>query len=882
MFGSFFSKNQPDTQQADPAAAPPQPQYVPVPPGYVQPPPAAPAGYVPGGAYAPAGYYVPAPVATPVPPPMPAPAPDVNSLASLTAKEDMMVLTHLDQRSLKVIQAAQHETMRIKQPAIAPEQLLLGLLQDQEIFQLIEQFSLKAGDITREIQSHELLGTFAGQPQLGEDTKRLLEQAYVLAKNRKMDFVMPEDILMAFMSGTIAASAVLTAQGIQKEKVQEKLANSTKYNFGNKSVLLEFGTDITKLAEDGKLDPVAQRESEIERTMHILLRRIKNNPVIIGNAGVGKTAVVEGLAQRIIEGNVPLDLKGKRIIQIDIASLVAGAAHRGEFEERLRNVIKEVQVSAGKIILFIDEIQTLIGAGQTEGSLDASNIIKPFIARGQLQIIGSTTIAEYRRYIEKDKAFERRFQTVLVEEPTEEAAVKMITVLKPKYEAFHKVTFTEDAIAESVKLSKRYIGDRYLPDKAVDVLDEAASDVKLAAESQKRTSKEVNRQDIESVISKWTNIPITKLNEDESEKLLHLEDFIHKRLINQETAVNAIAQSVRRGRIGLTNISRPIASFIFLGPTGVGKTELAKTLAEILFGKEEAIIRLDMSEYMEKHEVAKLIGAPPGYVGYEEGGQLTEAVRIKPYSVVLFDEVEKAHADVFNILLQILEDGRLTDNKGNMISFKNTIIIATSNIGSSLIQQELQTKKKATPSEEFKHVKSLVENELHKFFKPELLNRFDDIIIFETLGQKHMLEIAKLQLAKTAKLLVDQQVTLKLELKAVEQLAKEGYDPMYGARPLRRLVQAAIENPIASMLIQKQFIAGDTIILDYDEAKSVYTFKKAPPPQPTPPPGAPQQATPSPAAPVIPPVAPVPPAPSTATAATLSATPPEKTKSTEA
>ncbi len=759
--------------------------------------------------------------------------PAATAVVSPTTKEDMTVLTHLDQRSLQILAAAEKESIRMKQPTIQPEQLLLGLLYDQEIFQLIEQFSLKAGDIAREIQSKEQVGTYDGQPSLGEDTKRLLEQAFILAKDRKMDFVMPEDILMAVMSADINASAILATEGIQKEKVQEKLANSTKYNFGNKSVLLEFGTDITKLAEEGKLDPVAERTNEIDRTIHILLRRIKNNPVIIGNAGVGKTAIVEGLAQLIIEGKVPHELIGKRIIQIDIASLVAGASHRGEFEERLRKVIKEVQLSEGKIILFVDEIQTLIGAGQTEGSLDASNIIKPFIARGQLQIIGSTTISEYRRYIEKDKAFERRFQTVLVEEPPEESAVKMINVLKSKYEEFHKVVFTDETIEAAVKLSKRYIGDRYLPDKAVDVLDEAAADVRLSTESGKRTSNQVTRQDIELVISKWTNIPITKLNEDESEKLLHLEDLIHKRLINQEVAVKAIAEAVRRGRIGLTNVTRPIASFIFLGPTGVGKTELAKTLAEVLFGKEEAMIRLDMSEYMEKHEVAKLIGAPPGYVGYEEGGQLTEAVRIKPYSVVLFDEVEKAHADVFNILLQILEDGRLTDNKGNVISFKNTIIVATSNIGSSLIQQELQNKNEVS-SEELKKVKALVENELHKFFKPELLNRFDDVIMFDPLGQKHMLEIAKLQLQKTAKLLIDQQVMFTIDPKALEQLAKEGYDPIYGARPLRRLIQSVIENPIATLLIQKQFVAGETIVVGFDQTKEVYTFQKLATPQSVP------------------------------------------------
>jgi ATP-dependent Clp protease ATP-binding subunit ClpC len=746
-------------------------------------------------------------------------------------KEAMMVLTHLDQRSLQVLKAAEREAKLIKQPTIEPEQLLVGLLYDHEIFQLIEQFSLKAGNIIREVQSIQQVGTFEGQPSLGEETKRILEQAYVFAKDRKMEFVMPEDILMAFMNANINASTVLSNQGIEKEKVQEKLTNSTKYNFGNKSVLLQYGHDLTKLAEEGKLDPVAERDTETERAIHILLRRIKNNPIVIGNAGVGKTAVVEGLAQRIVEGKVPRDLIGKRIIQVDIASLVAGAAHRGEFEERLKNIIKEANLSGGKVMIFFDEIHTLIGAGQTDGAMDASNIIKPYIARGQIQIIGSSTISEYRRYIEKDKAFERRFQKILVNEPSIESAVKMINVLKPKYETFHHVTYSEDAILQAVKLSQRYIGDRYLPDKAIDVLDEAASDVKLAVEAQKRTSTEVIREDIEQVISKWTNIPITKLNEDESKKLLNLEDLIHKRLINQELAVKAIAESVRRGRIGLTNVNRPIASFIFLGPTGVGKTELAKTLAEILFSNDEAMIRFDMSEYMEKHEVAKLIGAPPGYVGYEEGGQLTEAVRTKPYSVVLFDEVEKAHPDIFNILLQLLEDGRLTDNKGNTISFKNTIVIATSNIGSAVIQQELKNKADVTV-EEMKKVKTLVETELTKFFKPELINRFDDVIIFDPLAQKHMMEIAKLQIKKTAKLLMEQQIALRVEQKALEQLALEGYDPVYGARPLRRLVQSAVENPIATMLIQKHFIAGDTIVVDYEPSENVYTFAKGAAPQP--------------------------------------------------
>ena len=746
-------------------------------------------------------------------------------------REGMVVLTHLDQRSLQVLKAAEKETKNIKQAMIEPEQLLVGLLYDHEIFQLIEQFALKAGDIIREIQSLQQVGTYEGQPSLGEGTKRILEQAYALAKDRKMDFIMPEDIFMAFMSANIAASSVLANQGIEKDKIQEKLTNSTKYNFGNNSLLLKFGVDLTKMAEDGKLDPVAARDKEIDRAVHILLRRIKNNPVVIGNAGVGKTAVVEGLAQRIVSAKVPQGLIGKKIIQIDMASLVAGASHRGEFEERLKNIIKEVSLSNGQIIIFIDEIHTLMGAGQTDGSLDASNIIKPYISRGQFQIIGSSTISEYRRYIEKDKALERRFQTVLVEEPDVDAAIEMINVLKPKYEAFHGVVYSDEAILQAVKLSQRYIGNRYLPDKAVDVLDESGANVKVEIEYKTRTSNEVVRQDVESVVSKWTNIPITKLSEDESAKLLDLEGLIHKRLINQELAVKAISESVRRGRVGLTSVSRPIASFVFLGPTGVGKTELAKTLAEILFGNEESMIRMDMSEYMEKHEVAKLIGAPPGYVGYEEGGQLTEAVRTKPYSVVLFDEVEKAHSDVLNILLQVLEDGRLTDNKGNTISFKNTIIIVTSNIGSSIIQQELKNKTEISP-EELTKVKSLVETELVKFFKPEVLNRFDDTIIFDPLTQKHMSEIAKLQIKKTAKLLLEQQIALRVEDRALSQLAEEGYDPVYGARPLRRLVQSVIENPIATKIIQKQFVPGDVIVVDYNPDEKTFTFTKDANPQP--------------------------------------------------
>jgi len=766
-------------------------------------------------------------------------------------RQEVSALSHLDQRSTEILSQAHQEATRIKQEFIDPDQLLYALLFDKDIFKLLEQNGLKVADVSRDMQAKEKQGTFTGQPTLSESSKKIFEDAYTGAKKRESEFISPEDILLALLDANEAISQMLEIQGVPKEKLQEKMGKSGELSKGKKSFLDKYGIDLTQQAKEGRLDPVSERDKEIERMIHILLRRIKNNPIIIGEAGVGKTAIVEGLAQLIAQGNVPAELKDKQIIQIDVASLVAGASHRGEFEERLRNVIQEAQSSNGKIILFIDEIHTLIGTGDSGGALDASNIIKPFLARGQLQLIGSTTTLEYRQYFEKDKAFERRFQTVLCEEPSEESAEKMIQILLPKYEKFHGVTLSPEAIAAAVKLSKRYIGERYLPDKAVDVIDESSAEVKLQHGGGKRNDTVVKREDIDRVISSWTGIPIAKLTENESEKLLHLEDTIHKRLIDQERAVKAVAEAVRRGRIGLANVLRPIASFIFLGPTGTGKTELAKTLAEILFGKEDAMIRLDMSEYMEKHEVAKLIGAPPGYVGYEEGGQLTEAVRLKPYSVVLFDEVEKAHPDVFNILLQLLEDGRLTDNKGNTISFKNTIIICTSNIGSTLIQQYLmQAPQKETDEKEtkeanesmgehqgqqttvdkekkLKELHDLVWGELHKFFRPELLNRFDEVIIFEPLGPEVMIDITKLRIQATRKLLQEQNIDITVSQKALEQLAKEGYDPAYGARPLRRLVQSSIETPIASLILAKTFVSGDTIIVDYDEKAEKYVFTKS-------------------------------------------------------
>lgn len=820
------------------------------------------------------------PAVVPPPPPTAAQSPTVTPSVGVDApsmdpskRENVSALSRLDARAAQVLHHAQEETRRIQQALIEPDQILYGLIYDSEVYKLLEQFSLDSGKLARDIQARSTMGTFTGgQPTLSPQSQEIFENAFTSAKARQASFITPEDILLALFSAA-SMQDFLKAQGMDKAKVEEKLAKTSTFVGGKKSVIDKYSIDLTEQAKEGKLDPVTGRDAEVERLVHILLRRTKNNPILIGEAGVGKTAIVEGMAQKIIGGQVPEELKNKKIIQLDMASMIAGASHRGEFEERLRSVIQEVQSSSGQIILFVDEIHTLIGSGDSGGAMDASNIIKPYLARGQLQLIGTTTTSEFRKYFEKDKAFERRFQPIMVDEPTDEVAIEMMNVIKPKYEKYHNVVLSPDAVEAAVKLSRKYIGERHLPDKGVDLLDEASAEVKLQKAQNKRQDNNVVKTDIEKVVSSWTGIPITRLTEDESEKLLHLEDLIHKRFIDQKEAVAAVSEAVRRGRIGLAAANRPIASFIFLGPTGVGKTELAKTLAEILFGRDDATIRLDMSEYMEKHEVAKLIGAPPGYVGYEEGGQLTEAVRAKPYSIVLLDEVEKAHPDVFNILLQILEDGRLTDNKGNTISFKNSIIIATSNLGSQIIQKFLLDKAKATSSnppktetngtpeekkddpqssqtygnqevklklsgqkdenadDGFSELTKLLQDELHKFFRPELLNRFDDLVVFKPLAQSDMAQIAKLGIAKTQKLLKEQGLGVQITDTALAVLAKEGYDPVYGARPLRRLIQSALENPIALAVIGKQFVTGDTIIIDYDGTKQQYVFKKAAPQQ---------------------------------------------------
>jgi len=818
-----------------------------------------------------------------------------NNQQNQTKDASLDLMTHLTQRSNRVMMMAQAKAKELKSDYLDSEHLLYGLTTDTEIYNLLTELKVQPQLVQEELNKIYKKGTVDRPIQIAPRIKKIFNDSLVIARKLGFEFIAPEHLLIAlYEEGEGVGARVLVKLGLKKEEMNKKitgkkegLTEEEEKMAKKKKVLEEYTIDLTAKASQGLLDPVVERSQVIERVIHILSRRTKNNPALTGEAGVGKTAIVEGLAQKIVAKEVPEPLLNKRILQLDLMSILAGASHRGEFEERMKDLIEQVKASQGQIILFIDEIHNIVGAGSSgEGSLDASNFLKPALARGEIQLIGATTIAEYRKYIEKDPALERRFQPVFVPEPTEEQAIKMLQAVKDKYEAFHKVKIPQEVIEVAVRLSKRYVGDRFLPDKAVDLIDEAASAVRLPlislpeeiksldlrikeltqekTEAEKKgdqvrvrilnskieeiqtqlkekqeeynlkksqTTTSVTPEIIRDIISRWTGIPVSKITSSETERLAHLEEIIHKRLINQEKAVTSVSQAVRRGRAGLKSANRPIGSFVFLGPTGVGKTELAKTLADVLFGSEEAMIRFDMTEYMEKHEVAKLLGAPPGYVGYEEGGKLTEAVRRKPYSVVLFDEIEKAHPDIFNILLQILDDGRLTDNKGHVISFKNTVVICTSNIGTKLIQEEMVKKskvdnKKKSKNDDFQVIKEKVMAELLKFFRPELVNRFDEVIVFEPLKYEHMAEIVKLQLKGLAKLLEDQEIGFYYHDEVVEEVVQEGFDPFYGARPLKRVIQNIIENPISNLIIEGKVKKGDVIKVRLDKGEIVFDIEK--------------------------------------------------------
>lgn len=722
-------------------------------------------------------------------------------------------------------------------------------------------------------------------------SKRIIEVSFQIARGMLNSFVGTEHILLALLrEGDSYAVKFLNICGIDEHTLLEEVCSSlgkTEADFksGGKGprkgksttpTLDEFGKNLTDAAREGKIDPVIGRDKEIERVVQILSRRTKNNPCLIGEPGVGKTAIAEGLALKIVKDEVPELLSGKKIVALDLTSMVAGTKYRGDFEERIKKAMDEVRNSKD-VILFIDEVHTIMGAGAAEGAVDAANILKPSLARGEIQVIGATTIDEYRKNIEKDSALERRFQSVMVGEPTEEETVSILKGLRDKYEAHHKVKITDNAIETAVKMSSRYIADRFLPDKAIDLIDEAASRVRLKAftappnlkemeneikrlqeekasavrsqdfenaakirdkekelqtlldeekEKWKNSSshdvKEISTEDIASVVSAWSGIPVNQLTKEESEKLLNMEQIMHERIVGQDKAVSSIAKAIRRGRVGLKNPNRPLGSFIFLGPTGVGKTELCKTLAEAMFGNEEAIIKLDMSEYMEKHTVSKLIGAPPGYVGFDEGGQLTEKIRRKPYSVVLFDEIEKAHPDVFNMLLQILEDGVLTDSQGRKVSFKNSIIIMTSNVGASKITDNKTALGFGGSENQNADIEALVMVDLKKTFKPEFLNRIDEIIVFNQLDKNDIMEIAKRMLKSLEKRLADMEIEIQFTDSAVSALADAGFDKVYGARPLRRAIQQKIEDPLSELILEEKISKNSKCTVDFKDGKFIF------------------------------------------------------------
>ena len=797
----------------------------------------------------------------------------------------------------RVLSFAQEAALELGHDYVGTEHVLIGLIKVKNgvAAKALNELGLSAETIIEDVEEHIGRGNKkASSVYMTPRVKHVLELAVEVANHMNHNYVGTEHILLGLLSdGGGVAVGLLRNHNIRASDIVEVIrdilgsSGRTSHNSEDNQDssllgdLADFGTDLNESAKQGKIDPVIGRDKEISRVIQILSRRTKNNPVLIGEPGVGKTAIAEGLAQRIVNGNVPEILRNKRIISLSISSMLAGAKYRGEFEERLKKAIDEVQ-KHDDMIIFIDEIHTLVGAGATEGAMDAANILKPALARGEFQVIGATTLDEYKKHIEKDAALERRFQPVLVGEPSEEDALEILKGLRDRYEAFHKAKITDEALEAAVSLSSRYITDRFLPDKAIDVVDEAASKVRMkvfsaapdvkaletqladvkkekeaavtaqefekAAEmrdEEKRIEKEINDkknaakensdaklvvtdEDIASVVAQWTGIPVSKIAQEESESLLHLEEELHKRVIGQDEAVVAVSKAVRRARAGLKDPKRPIGSFLFLGPTGVGKTELARALAVALFGDETAMIRLDMSEYMEKHTVSRLVGAPPGYVGYEEGGQLTDAVRRKPYSVILLDEVEKAHADFFNILLQVLDDGRLTDSQGRTVDFRNTVIIMTSNLGANALRKSspelgfLAAKKSDSASDasnivNFKEAKKSVMDSVKRHFRPEFLNRIDEMIVFHALTSNDLKQIVTILMDTVVKRLGDMGLSLEISPAAMDMLVKEGSDFSMGARPLKRAIQRLIEDPISDLILQGNAPEGATIKADVED-----------------------------------------------------------------